>query len=179
MFYVISGAPGSGKSTVLPRLRRLRPDVAWHSFDERWTGDGKAERQHQTEGWIRTALETGGHFGLLGPCPLGELLAAPSAPALPGLRHLLLDVDDVERIRRLRGRGGAEATQDTLNWAAWLRAHQAYPDWQPDVLTEDGWPDMRWDRWLGQSAAPWPGSTLNATGLSPQETALQIVSMLG
>lgn len=178
MFYVIGGASGAGKSALLPRLRQLRPDVNWHDFAERWGGGDKAERQRQTEYWLRAALETDGHFGLLGPCPLGEILAAPSAPALPGLRHLLLDVDDVERVRRLRQRGSPDATQDTLNWAAWLRAHQAFADWQPDVLTGGGWPEMRWERWLGQKTALWPGNTLNATGLSPQEAALQIVSML-
>ncbi|CAM3855211.1 hypothetical protein [Deinococcus frigens] len=94
------------------------------------------------------------------------------------MRHLL-DVDDVERIRRLRGRGEGQVTQDTLNWAAWLRAHQAYPDWQPDVLTGDGWPEMRWERWLGRETVQWPGRILNATALTPQETALQIVTMLG
>lgn len=189
MFYVIGGASGAGKSTVLPLLRRLRPDVRWHDFDERWAGGDKAERQQLTEGWIRAALTAGGDFGLLGQCPLGEILATPSAPELPGVRHLLLDVDDVERIRRLRERGDAQASQDVLNWAAWLRAHQAYADWRPDVLTENGWAEMRWERWLGQETAQqqtaqqqtsqWPGSTLNATDLNPQETALQIATMLG
>lgn len=179
MFYVIGGASGAGKSTVLPLLQRLRPDVRWHDFDEHGAAGDKAERQQQTERWIQAALGLVGDFGLLGPCPLGEILAAPSAPELPGLRHLLLDVDDVERIRRLRERGVGEATQDTLNWAAWLRVHQAFADWQPGVLTNGGWADMHWDRWLGQDAAPWPGQTLNATGLTPQETALQIVAMLG
>jgi hypothetical protein len=179
MFYVISGASGAGKSTVLPLLQRLRPDVQWHAFDERWAGGSKRERQQLTEGWIQTALGTGGHFGLLGQCPLGEMLAAPSAPSLADTRHLLLDVDDVERIRRLRERGDGQATQDLLNWAAWLRAHQTFADWQPDVLTVGGWEEMRWDRWLEQDSALWPGDTLNATGLTPQETALQIVTMLG
>ncbi|WP_156952899.1 hypothetical protein [Deinococcus frigens] len=45
MFYVIGGASGARKSTVLPLLRRFRPDVRWHNFDERWTGSGKAQRQ--------------------------------------------------------------------------------------------------------------------------------------
>ena len=178
MLIVLGGASGSGKTTLLPLLRQTRPSVGWHDFDERWSGGGRLERQRLTEGWIQTALEHSGDFGLLGQCPLGEVLAAPSAAHLPGVRHLLLDVGDVERIRRLRARGDGLASQDMLNWAAWMRAHQAYPDWRPDVLTEGGWTGMRWERWIGRHVVTWPGATLDTTSLSPHEAARHVQAWL-
>ncbi|MBZ9749609.1 hypothetical protein K7W42_01900 [Deinococcus sp. HMF7604] len=78
---------------------------------------GKRGRQALTESWLQTAVQSGRPFGLLGPCPLSEILAAPSA-ACSEIRHLLLDVADTERVRRLRARGDGQATQETLNWAA-------------------------------------------------------------
>lgn len=176
MLFVIGGASGSGKSTLLPLLRAACSSVQWHDFDERWRGGGKAERQQLLETWVQTARGAGGDFGLLGQCPLGEVLAAPSTPHLPGVRHLLLDVGDVERIRRLRARGDGLATQDMLNWAAWMRAHQAYPDWRPDVLMRDGWDEMRWERWHGRPGVFWPGFTLDATGLTLDQTTQRIVT---
>ncbi|WP_293911396.1 hypothetical protein [Deinococcus sp.] len=161
MFYVLSGAGASGKSTLLPLLRKSRPDVRWHDFDELWTGGGKVERQQLTERWVGRALEHGGPFGLLCQCPLGEILCAPSAERLTGIRHLLLDLGDVERVIRLRIRDG-EATQDMLNWAAWLRVHQALPDWH------------------GQDPATlsWPGQTLDLSGLSPEGSAEAVLACL-
>lgn len=179
MFYVIGGASGSGKTTLLALLRQARPDIRWHDFDERWIGGGKQERQQLTQVWMKAALEHRAPFGLLGQCPLGEVLAAPDAPRLGGVRHLLLDLDDIERVRRLRGRGDGQATQDTLNWAAWLRVHQVLPDWRPDVLKEESWPEMRWERWLGREAPDWPGQTLNATGLTPLECTERVLDWLG
>ncbi|UQN10602.1 hypothetical protein [Deinococcus sp. QL22] len=176
MLFVISGASGSGKSTLLPLLRAVCPTVQWHDFDERWKGGGTAERQQLLEQWVQTALHTEGDFGLLGQCPLGEVLAAPSTPRLRGVRHLLLDVGDVERIRRLHTRGDGLATQDMLNWAAWMRAHEAYPDWRPDVLMEGGWDDMRWERWHDHPDVFWSGTTFDVTELTPEQTAQRILS---
>lgn len=176
MLFVISGASGSGKSTLLPVLRAACPTVQWHDFDERWQGGGKAERQQLLEKWVQTALQAEGDFGLLGQCPLGEVLAAPSTPRLPGIRHLLLDIGDVERVRRLRARGDGLATQDMLNWAAWMRAHEAYSDWHPDVLMKDGWDEMRWERWHGHPDVSWSGVTFDVTGLAPDQTSERILT---
>ncbi len=178
MFFVLGGASGSGKSTLLPLLRHAHPDVRWHDFDERWSGGGTAERQRLLQHWMETALAHKGHFGLLGQCPLGEVLAAPAAVDLPGVRHLLLDVGDVERIRRLRARGDGAESQDMLSWAAWLRAHQAYPEWRPDVLTDGGWEGMRWERWIGQAEPFWPGETLDSTALTLERTAQHVGAWL-
>lgn len=176
MLFVISGASGSGKSTLLPLLRDLCSTAQWHDFDERWQGGGKAERQRLLEHWVQTALQAKGDFGLLGPCPLGEVLAAPSALQLPGVRHLLLDLGDVERIGRLRARGDGLASQDMLNWAAWMRAHQVYPDWHPDVLIEGGWDGMCWERWHQRPGVCWPGATLDVSGLTPEQTAQRVLT---
>ncbi|MBZ9714594.1 hypothetical protein [Deinococcus multiflagellatus] len=174
MLIVLAGASGSGKSTLLPWLKAVRPDIRWHDFDERWVGGGKRERQQLTEGWIQTALHSPRPLGLLGPCPRGEVLAAPGAQHLSAVHHLLLDVADPERVRRLRARGDGHATQDMLNWAAWLRVHQVLADWEPQVLTDDAWEEMRWPQWQAAPQATWPGQTLDTTGLTPEQTAQRV-----
>lgn len=177
MLYVLGGASGAGKTTLVPHLNRLRPTVRWHDFDSRWRWHGGThrERQQLTQEWIEAALGHDGDFGLAGACPLGELLAAPSFSQLPGLRHLLLDIGDVERIGRLRRRGDGCDTQEILNWAAWLRVHEVMPDWRPDVLMQGGWEEMRWDRWVGRPEVPWPGQALDVSGLSPEAAARRVL----
>ncbi|MCD0162009.1 MULTISPECIES: hypothetical protein [unclassified Deinococcus] len=178
MLIVLAGASGVGKTTLLPHLKGACPEVDWHDFDERWRGGGKAERQQVTDEWIRAALVTGRTLGLLGPCPLGEVLAAPSMPGTATVRHALLDVGDVERIGRLRTRGDGQDTQDVLNWSAWLRLHHHDPLWRPDVITQGSWPDMQWDRWLNGDRSEWPAPTLDVSGLSPVRSADLILRWL-
>lgn len=83
---------------------------------------------------------------------------------LSAIHLLLLDVTDPERVRRLRARGDEHATQDMLNWAAWLRVYQVLAAWAPHVLTDGAWEEMRWPRW----------QALDTTGLTPEQTAQRV-----
>lgn len=157
MLLLITGASGVGKSSVRARiaaelapavrcveLRDIVPippllDLAW--------------RQRSTEEAVRLALELQGeghHLLLAGdPVAPGEVLAAPSADRLESVAACLLDCrPDVQRARLL-ARGDPQATlPDHVAFAAWMREHAADPGHMPEVLTANGWEEMRWDRWL-------------------------------
>ncbi|MVN86098.1 hypothetical protein GO986_04900 [Deinococcus sp. HMF7620] len=92
---------------------------------------------------------------------------------------MLLDVVDPERMRRLRARGDAQATQETLNWGAWLRLHRTFADWRLDVLMQGGWDGMRWEQWQTGPQALWPGQMLETIHHTPAQTAQAVLSWLG
>ena len=163
MFLLITGASGVGKSSVReaiaaslePRVRcvELRdvvpippfPDLAW--------------RQQSTEQVVQLALELqeeGRHLLLSGdPVAPGEVLAAPSAERLERIAACLLDCAPEVQRARLLARGDPPATlPDHLAFAAWMREHAADPGHMPEVLTTNGWEQMRWERW----PAPWRGA---------------------
>ena len=135
MFFLVSGAAASGKSTVVRGVATRMPDVECHDYDELPVRDEYA-RCEQLEGWVRQALrdQAGGRDFLLAThSPLGELLACPSAPELAGIAACLLDCSDPIRIARLRARGidpRWPPSQATLNWAAWHRMHAWDPQWE-------------------------------------------------
>ena len=155
MLFVLTGSTCSGKSTLARAIgSHLGDAVAIHDFDELGVprGGGKAWRQRATETWIVRALEyedQGIDLLLAGQSPLGEWLAAPSAPMLNGLAVCLVDAPDDVRLERLRGRGPQppELERAVLGWAEWHRRHALDPQYRPHVLREDGWEEMRWDRW--------------------------------
>jgi hypothetical protein len=132
-----------------------------HDFDEvgvPWGAD-TAWRQRSLEGWVRRAVgyqRDGLDMLLLGQSPLGEVLASPSAVELDGIVTCVLDVADDERLRRLEqrdaGKWSERAKKAFVGWARWHRGHAADPRHAPVVLTEGGWPGMRWERWSGWRA---------------------------
>ena len=77
--------------------------------------------------------------------------ACPSIPEIDGLAYCLLDCADPVRIARIRSReqGQDSASQETLNWAAWLRMHGRHPTWRPDVIQEgvSASSDLYFGRW--------------------------------
>jgi hypothetical protein len=162
MLLLITGASGVGKSSVReaiapalePRVRcvELRdvvpipslPDLAW--------------RQQATEQVVQLALELQAedrHLLLAGdPVAPGEVLAAPSAERLERIAACLLDCAPEVQRGRLLARGEPPAVlPDHLAFAAWMREHAADPGHMPEVLIDNGWEEMRWERW----PAPWRG----------------------
>jgi hypothetical protein len=175
MFLLITGASGTGKSSVRKALAaELEPEVvcvelgsvvpipAWPTIV--W-------RQESTEAVVRLALELqdeGRHLLLSGdPVTPGEVLAAPSADRLDGIRACLLHADPEVQEARLRGRGDPPALfPDHVAFDAWMRRHADDPSHLPEVLTNNAWEEMRWERWIDRRADD-PGWNVAAIDTSP------------
>jgi hypothetical protein len=179
---LITGASGVGKSSVRTAIApELEPEVQCVELGgivaiPPWPT--KAWRQESTEAAVRLALELqadGRHLLLAGdPVAYGEVLAAPSADRLEGIRTLLLDADRESQEARLRGRGDpASLLPDHVAFAAWMRGHAADPSHVPEVLTADGWEEMRWERWVGRprEELDWNVETLDTSGLAVEGVA--------
>lgn len=152
MLYFVTGASGSGKSAILTNLKELHPEAIIHDFDEVRVPPNadKVWRQKTTEEWIRKYLNrpfTDKPFVLCGGTIVGEILACPSAQSLGTFNILLLDVTDKERVHRLKMRGSSDANQDMLNWSSWIRMHFHSPQWHPEVIVENSWNAMLFERW--------------------------------
>jgi hypothetical protein len=154
MLLFVTGASGSGKTAVIPGLRKKFPEFSVHDFDERdvpATGDNRA-RQEQTEYWINKAIENqrlGKDTIVCGGAVYGEILACPSIHQIDHLAVCLLDCSDIIRIDRMRKHKRTEPDMETLTWAAWLRVHAVDPTWCPEVITENSYGSMHWQNWRG------------------------------
>jgi len=182
MLFFVTGASGSGKTSVLPGLRASLPQMDWRDFDEIGVPNPcpREWRPRTTEHWLQEALANqrrGRDTGVAGGAILGEILACPSAPQLDAIKVALLDVHDVVRIDRLRGRNTHGASQEMLSWAAWQRMHAVDPQWHPDVIATAPVPEMRWDRWSGwQRGDPrWQVVVIDTTALSVQQVVERLV----
>jgi hypothetical protein len=181
MIFFVTGASGSGKTSCMPDLARLLPEVALHDFDEPGVpaGADKVWRQRNAEQWLQRGIacaREGRDLVVCGQAIHGEALACPSAPAAGPIAACLLDCADVLRVDRLRARGTYGATQDTLNWAAWQRVHAADPTWRLDVLQDGAWPELRWERWADWKRRDprWRVEVIDTTPLAPPEVAAAV-----
>jgi hypothetical protein len=177
----LAGSACSGKTTVARACTDF-DDLVVHDFDELRvpsTAD-TCWRQRALEEWIQRTLSyqrRGCSVLLTGQSPLGEVLACPSAPLLEGIAVCLLDLDDAERVVRLDhrnpGRWNELAKQGFLGWAQWHRDHAADPRARPEVITVEGWDEMRWHRWLDWSRDDprWNTTVISTTGRRVEETA--------
>ena len=181
MFLLVTGASGVGKSTV---RRLIEPDFA-HVLEAaelatlgetpQWT---LAWRHQMVERMVRRALEVqrdGKHFLLCGdPVPPGEVLAAPSADQLEPLAVCLLDASEESQRARLMARGDDESRiHHHVAFAEWMRHHVVDHRYRPDVILQNSWSEMRWDRWIGDehAALPWSSHVIDTTGRSPDEVS--------
>jgi hypothetical protein len=171
MFFLVSGASASGKSTVAKTLSSRLENVVCHDYDERIVTD-EYTRCKQLEEWVQLALKSqqeGQDFLLTSHSPLGELLACPSARLLSGISACLLDCSDRVRIQRMRKRGidpRWPPTQDVLNWAAWHRMHAWDPQWEQHVIIGNGPPEHSYNVWVNwkQTDERWHVSVIDTTG---------------
>lgn len=180
---LITGASGAGKSTVRRAVAPvLAPGVASvelhhvHTVPARLT---KEWRQQATESAVKLAIDlqrVGRHLLLSGdPVPAGEVVAAPSAPALEGIAACLLDLSPDAQASRLTARGDDLAVlHHHQAFAKWMRAHARDPGYHLDVLRDDGWSAMRWDR-LSSAGLTWGMETIDTTDLPPDRVAAEVL----
>lgn len=177
---LVIGASGSGKTTCLDIIREHHPEWSCHDFDDIGVPENadKRWRQEATEHWLQVLLEKDSNkpICLFGLIVLGELLCAPSSEHFSYINVVFLECSDVIRIQRLQQRGD-QPTQDTLNWASWLRMHYHDPQWQQHVIIEASWSGMKWSRLQGLKR--WPGNMkirhVDTTAITDNEVA-EIVS---
>jgi broad-specificity NMP kinase len=170
MFFLVSGAAASGKTTVARYIPDRLKDIECHDLDEKKVAD-EYTRCQQLEDWVQLALKLqreSRNFLLTSHSPLGELLACPSAPKIEGISACLLDCSDTVRITRMRERGFDPRwppTQDVLNWASWHRVHAWDPQWEQHVIVGNGPPDHAYNRWINweQSDHRWQVSLIDTT----------------
>lgn len=77
-FYFIGGASGSGKTAVMPYLRKVIPDsIEIYDFDEIGVPveADKKWRQESTEKWLQKLTNDNKDACLLGQIVLGEILS--------------------------------------------------------------------------------------------------------
>jgi hypothetical protein len=187
MLFLIMGASGSGKSSVLSGLRKQRADIDWRDFDDAPKHPANsADRQQTTEYWLGIVIQNqakGVSTGIAGTTVFGEVLACPSAPLIDGIHAILLDCADVVRIDRIRARDGLNAqhaSQEMLCWAAWLRMHASDPQWRQDVIQKPGAQEMEWSRWSSweKDDARWKVDVLDNTSLGVAETTSALTAWL-
>ncbi len=176
MLLVVTGASGSGKTTA---YRALLPVLEYRCVESDQLGvppdADTPSRQRRIETWIRYALvEPGSDLVLFGGGAPGEVLAAPSATELDAIAVCLLHCDPATRRRRLLDRGAVgDDRHDHLAFGEWIYAHARDPTHLPQVITEDGWERMRWERWASWTAedSRWSFEVLDTSVLTPEAVA--------
>lgn len=185
MLLSLTGASGSGKSTILPVLvETLAVDaVACVEFDSVGVPSDADTgwRQGVTEHWVQRAVaqqRQGCHLLLCGQVPVGELLAAPSASRLSGIAACLLHCSPEVRRQRLVGRGmRPDGLHDHLAFGEWFIRHMTDPTYAPEVIRVPDVPLMRWDRWADwQRGDPrWSFEIVETDALTPEDVANRVV----
>ena len=182
MFFLVTGASGVGKSTV---RKLIEPEfggvlqiaeLGMLGSTPKWTLEWRHRMVERTVRCALDALREGKHFLLCGdPVPPGEVWAAPSADRLDGLAVCLLDAAEKVQTARLLERGDdSRFIPHHVAFADWMRHHVVDHRHRPEVITQNAWPEMRWDRWVAVAAAiqpPWSSYTIDTSRLRPTEVA--------
>jgi hypothetical protein len=174
MLLLVSGASGVGKTTVrlavAPRLGEEFETAELFTLGPIPPVPTVAWRQEQAEVAVRRAVELdadGRHLLFAGdPVPAGEVLAAPSADQVD-IAVCLLDADKESQSARLAARHDPpELLPLHHGFAAWMRHHATDPTFVPEAVTNDAWPEMRWDRWVGRTdlADRWAMTCVDTSG---------------
>lgn len=182
MFLLVTGASGAGKTTarlaIQSKLAPLVESVELSGLVAIPAVPTIAWRQETVEVAVRRAIQLrdeGKHLLLSGdPVVMGELLAAPSAPDLDAIACCLLDVQPGLQTERLARRGDpAELLFRHQAFAAWMRGHAADPRHMPEVITNDAWPEMRWERWQSWVAGDprWGCAVIDTSDRDPADVA--------
>jgi hypothetical protein len=171
---LLTGASGVGKSTCRIAIEAALGDeldcVELRDVVEIPAAPDLAWRHRSVEAVVQHAL-AGDRDVLLAADPVapGELIAAPSANRLDRIAVCLLDCDAPSQAERLRRRGDPdELLARHVAFADWMREHVRDPDHRPEVITNNGWSAMRWERWTD---ADWSFDVIDTSGRTPADVA--------
>lgn len=186
MFLLVTGASGVGKSTVRARLDSTLPpnvqavELATLGETPQWN---LAWRHRMVERLVLMAQQLaheGRHLLVCGdPIPPGEVISAPSGDGL-ALHVLLLHAAPEVQLARLATRGDpAEYHDRHVAFADWMRHHVLDPSHRPDVVIQDGWEEMRWERWLARvgtpgASPPWSAHLLDTSALDAEQVSRDV-----
>ena len=129
---------------------------------------------------MRRAIElqlAGRHLLLSGdPVAAAEVVAAPSAPLLDGIAVCLLDASPAAQTARLSARGDDPSVLHHHHaFAEWMRKSANDPLHMPEVITTNGWDQMRWDR-LRPVSDTWHVTTIDTSELSRTDVAEAVLA---
>lgn len=136
-------------------------------------------RQQTAELAVRRAAELqtcGRHLLLAGdPVPAVEVVAAPSAPKLDAIAVCLLDANAEAQAERLARRGDPpELLEHHQAFADWMRRQATDPHHMTQVVSDAGWPQMRWER-LEHLASEWAIHTIDTTDMTTRDVASAVL----
>jgi hypothetical protein len=181
---LVTGASGVGKSTVRSLVaEELAPAVESvelvHVLPLR-AAPTRAWRQQAAEEAVRRAVElqsAGRHLLLAGdPVPAAEIVATPSAPLLEGIAVCLLDASPEAQTVRLTARGDDPSVLHHHHaFAGWMRESASDPLHMLEVITTNGWNQMRWDR-LEHVTENWHVTTIDTSDLTRTQVAEQVTA---
>jgi broad-specificity NMP kinase len=180
---LVTGASGIGKTTARKLLQpQLAPEV---QCAELWDLSPKplaqtlTWRQQTTELAVQRAVQLqreGRHFLLCGdPIAAVEATAAPSASHLDALAFCLLDAAPAAQAARLEARGDPpELLVHHHAFAEWMRKQATDPLHMLEVVTTNGWDQMRWDR-LTALAPQWHVTVIDTTDRTPEHVSADVL----
>jgi energy-coupling factor transporter ATP-binding protein EcfA2 len=140
--FVVTGASGSGKTTIIPALRPLLPDCIVFDKDLLW---GRPESDQFTNNWLRIAYSVaqGGRYSVLcGTTMPWDVDACEDRTLVGPVHYLNLHCNDMVREERLRARpgwrgAGTDAFVDEhITFAHWL-VDNAATAYTPPIVTVD------------------------------------------
>jgi energy-coupling factor transporter ATP-binding protein EcfA2 len=163
-FFVVTGASGSGKSTVLPELRRLLPEVIILDKDILWNFTASDKFN---EVWLRivyTLAQSGRHALICGTTMPWDLAKSEDRGLVGTIHFLNLHCNDTVREARLRARpewrgsGGEAFVAEHIQFAHWLLENAATA-FDPPMLTLDTTNSSPLE--VARAIAEWVTTTLN------------------
>lgn len=182
MIYFVAGAIGSGKTALIPELKKALTDkISIIDFDDISVPEDldTKRRQQLTENLLHKFAHDKNNTIVIGQVVLGEILACPSAKYFDKINFCLLDTSDFERINRLKNHK-IKIDQNLLNWSSWLRMHHQDPQWMQNMIKENCWEGLDFISW--DNARAWDNianvMVLDTSSLAPNQVAQSVSSWI-
>jgi hypothetical protein len=151
--FIVTGASGVGKTTIVKRLREVLPDCDIFDADEMHATDWHQARAN----WLKVAFQiaqSGRHTVLCGTLMPWDIEACDHFKFFRHVYYLNLHCDDVSRETRLRARPSWRGTTEQF-----IDEHKNFAQWLIDNAT------IAYDP---------PMPTIDSTNVSPEAVADQI-----